>query len=275
MWVVWPAPSKWCVSQMNVRSRVVADKRELSKLAGSSSEDALDIPDDTLVSLAQAGDRAASRELFRRYHRKVFALAYNVLRSREDAEDVTQEAFVKAFTSLAEFKGDAAFYTWLYRITYNLSIDLKRKVSRRGGAAVEYEDSSSAEHEAIGAALIEGPSHALYRKQQRRLILDALAELSQEHRVAVVLREVEGLSYEEIARTTGVSQGTVMSRLFYARKRLQERLKEIGPSQSSREEPSPAVTETAVKGKGRHKESQPRRSVLGALKAAIRNSMIF
>jgi RNA polymerase sigma-70 factor (ECF subfamily) len=258
-----------------VADSIVANRRQLSKSAGESSEDASGASDDVLVSRAQTADRAASRELFRRYHRKVFGLAYSVLRSREDAEDVAQEAFVKAFTSLSEFKGDSAFYTWLYRITYNLSIDLKRKVARRGGATVEYEDTSSAEHEAIGAAPIEGPSQVLYRKQQRQLISDALAELSEEHRVAVVLREIEGLSYEEIARTTGVSQGTVMSRLFYARKRLQQRLKAIGPSWDGEGESVPHVASAGEKGRVRPERLGRGQSVLGALKAAIRNSMIF
>ncbi len=195
----------------------------------SSEHEADQIPDQILVQRVRAGDRGAYRELFQRYYQKIFALAFSVVRSREDAEDVTQDAFVKAYTSLAEFKGDSAFYTWLYRIAYNVAIDLTRKVSRRGGPAKEFQETDDYDGQEQVAA-IDGPHQELYRKQQMGLINRALQTLTEEHRATIVLRELDGLSYEEIADSTGVSVGTVMSRLFYARKKLKIALSEIAPA---------------------------------------------
>jgi RNA polymerase sigma-70 factor (ECF subfamily) len=191
-----------------------------------------EVPDVTLVQRAAQGDREAYRGLFDRYHSRIFAMSYELLRSREDAQDVTQEAFVKAYLSLADFKGESAFYTWLYRIAYNLVIDLKRKVTRRGGPASQFEESTTFDANAVigtVAGQVEGPHQTLFRKQQQDLLHSALSSLSDEHRATIVLREMDGFSYEEIADTTGVSVGTVMSRLFYARKKLQKVLLKLAP----------------------------------------------
>ena len=195
--------------------------------------------DAELVAKATDGDRNAYRILVERYERKVLALAYEITGSREDAEDVVQESFVKAYLSLGQFKGEAAFYTWLYRIVYNMAIDLRRKRARRG-AAVEF-DESQPEQGAAGGALHEGrfssPSEIIMRREEMAKFQRLMSEMSEEHRAVILLREVEGMSYGQIARTLGINKGTVMSRLFYARRKLQKGLND---------ESSPPVAETCL-----------------------------
>lgn len=190
------------------------------------------VSDFELVDKARAGDKQAYRALVEKYQERVFWICMNVLRSKEDAEDMAQETFVKAYLSLANFRGEAAFYTWLYRIAYNMAIDYKRKVKRSYGQEVQV-DSSAPE---VGdfaldkfAAEVESPDQILYHKQQALVIKAVLAEISDEHKTVFLLREVEGLSYDEISRIVGISKGTVMSRLHYARKKLQKSLAQFAP----------------------------------------------
>lgn len=191
------------------------------------------VGDKELVSRAAAGDKEAYRVLVEKYQKKCFAIAFEVTRSQEDAEDVVQEAFVKAYLSLPGFKGDSSFYTWLYRIVYNMAIDVKRRRGRQGGDVVEFDERKTVE-EGEGTLLAEerfaGPGEAMARKEQARRIREVLGDLSQEHRAVVMLREIEGLSYDEIARVLRINKGTVMSRLFYARKKLQKALADMAPS---------------------------------------------
>lgn len=197
--------------------------------------------DDVLVSRAARGDKEAYRVLVERYQSKVLGLAYEIVRNREDAEDITQETFVKAFLSLGSFKGQSSFYTWLYRIGYNMSVDFKRKLNRRGGVHVEFKETlrssgkrsdSESSGERIQDVLTgqsEGPQDALLRKETAAKLRDVFKELSDEHRAVMTLREIDGLSYEEIAEITGIPRGTVMSRLHYARKMMQKSLAEYAP----------------------------------------------
>ena len=154
-------------------------------------------------------------------------MVYGMLRNREDARDVTQEAFVKAYRNLAGFRLEASFYTWLYRIAMNLSIDHTRKRKRREIAGF---DESIASKDADGGidAIHHGdsPSKALERKQLLSRIMDCMQKLSDDQRQVILLREVEGLSYKEISDVMDIPEGTVMSRLFYARKKLQKLLSE-------------------------------------------------
>ncbi len=178
-----------------------------------------------LVQRAREGDRDAFRELVERYQGKVAALALGMLRSREDALDVVQETFAKAYQSLDRFKGDASFYTWVYRIAVNLCIDHRRRETKLPHVALEPGD-------ALGGAL-GGDAHGDEPFEQarageiRRRLRRAIAELTPEHRAVILLREVEGLSYEEISRVLDCPKGTVMSRLHYARRQLQSRLREL------------------------------------------------
>jgi RNA polymerase sigma-70 factor (ECF subfamily) len=200
--------------------------------------------DEELVAATLRGDRHSYRTLVERYQSRIFSMAYDVVRSKEDAEDVTQESFVKAFLSLDKFKGQSSFYTWLYRIAFNMAVDVRRKTSRRGGNHLEYKESlsvspsgrsdSTGESEQVSTLQnIEGPHEALVRKQAARKIQEVLAQLSDEHRAVITLREIDGLNYDEISEALGIPKGTVMSRLFYARKALQKALGEFAPESAS------------------------------------------
>ncbi|MBN8550364.1 MAG: sigma-70 family RNA polymerase sigma factor [Deltaproteobacteria bacterium] len=189
------------------------------------------ISDAELVAKASAGDKESYRVLVEKYQQRVFAIAFDVVRSREDAEDIAQESFVKAYLSLPEFKGESSFYTWLYRIAYNMAIDFRRRTVRRGGAPVEFDETrADVVAEASGSVQnrFGSPQELMLRKEESQQIQKVLTEISPEHRAVITLREIEGLSYEEIADVVGVSKGTVMSRLHYARKHLQQGLQALG-----------------------------------------------
>ena len=185
--------------------------------------------DRDLVARVIAGDREAYRVLVEKYQQRALGIALEIVKSREDAEDIVQESFVKAYLSLPEFKNQSAFYTWLYRIVYNMAIDFKRKMVRRGGDTLAYDEVSGETGGEDITGRVVGPHEAIVEKEQRARIARVMAELSAEHRAVIVLREVEGLSYDDIARVTGVTKGTVMSRLHYARKRMQGALADIAP----------------------------------------------
>ncbi|HEY1814023.1 MAG TPA: sigma-70 family RNA polymerase sigma factor [Kofleriaceae bacterium] len=178
--------------------------------------------DRELVEAARGGDREAFRTLFERYNRRAYALALGIVRQPDDALDVVQEAFIKAHKHLDRFEGTSSFYTWLYRIIMNLAIDLLRKRKRVTELA---EDSDEA---GLLPQLLGGnPGRALMDKEIRARIDAALAELSDNHRAVLVMRELEGLTYEEMAKAMGCSKGTIMSRLFHARKNMQRQLADL------------------------------------------------
>ncbi len=180
--------------------------------------------DRQLVERAARGDREAFGALVQRHQDRVFNLSYQIVRNREDALDVAQEAFVKAFASLSSFKGDASFATWVHRIVVNLAIDCLRR--RRRGDATSYDDRVAVSEEGdVGPVASENPETALGARQVRSLLSRGLEALPPAHRAVLVLREIEGLSYDEIARAVGCNLGTVMSRLFYARRKLQKTLR--------------------------------------------------
>jgi RNA polymerase sigma-70 factor (ECF subfamily) len=177
-----------------------------------------------LVERARQGDRESFGTLVRHHQDRAFNLAYQIVRNREDALDISQEAFARAYTSLLTFKGEASFATWLHRIVVNLAIDsLRRK--QRGGIAT-YDDARAVPEEwGAGLTATEDPATALETKQVRALLTRGIAQLPPAQRAVLVLREIEGMSYEEISRAVGCTLGTVMSRLFYARRKLQQVLK--------------------------------------------------
>lgn len=166
-----------------------------------------------LVSAAMAGDTAAFARMVQRYRPFAVAVAYRILRDRRDAEDVAQDAFVRVHKHAADFRGTANFRTWLYRIVHNLAIDLLRRRSPWHGIE------SRADAEDVPDAL--DPAMALDRTRFIETMQVCLDALPAHHRTAILLREVEGMSYEEIARAMGCPKGTVMSRLFHARRRMQ------------------------------------------------------
>ena len=180
-----------------------------------------------LVKRVQAGDHGAFRELFDRYNKRVFAVAFGVLKNRQDAADCVQEGFVKVYKHLPNFQGTSSFYTWLYRIVMNLAIDqLRRRKTTRPAEYDERRESEEPGDDAIVSRMLdENPRKALIRRELVQRMEAALAELPEYHRQVILLREVEGMSYEEMAETLEVPKGTIMSRLFHARKKMQESLR--------------------------------------------------
>lgn len=224
---------------MYVRGRGVAAKplnnssfeASTSHEVASSPEPAADPESDIgLVQRAQQGDSRAFEALFIRYRGRAYAVAIGILKNPEDAMDVVQEAFIKVHRHLPRFEGASSFYTWLYRIVVNLGIDNLRR--RRRAPSVSFDDhmqkypESIAEsaHAGAGPSSPEPPSARTEQAELRTKLEAALAELPPHHRAVIVLREIEGMSYEQIAQTLDVPRGTVMSRLFHARRKLQTAL---------------------------------------------------
>jgi RNA polymerase sigma-70 factor (ECF subfamily) len=188
--------------------------------------------DQELVEKARQGDARAFRQLVELHQSRLFAVAYGMLRDRDEAMDAVQDAFIKAHKKLTEFEGNAAFSTWLYRICVNLCIDRKRADARRrkvdldDALATEIgDDSLYAESEIGGRLSGANPLKNTADKELGGELARAMASLSEDHRSILLLREVEGMSYEEIAETLGIPRGTVMSRLFHARRNMQRLLR--------------------------------------------------
>jgi RNA polymerase sigma-70 factor (ECF subfamily) len=187
-------------------------------------------PDDLeLVVRCQNGDAQAFGELVTRYRSKVFAMIYNMVRNEQDAWDIAQEGFLKAWKSITRFRRQSAFYTWLYRIVTNVAIDWLRRRKIEGGT--EFDDSVELRNIEPGSATTpkaaETPQRKLERDEIRARIDEAVGRLSPEHRQVIMLREMDGLEYHEIAEVVGCELGTVMSRLFYARRKMQTMLKDV------------------------------------------------
>jgi RNA polymerase sigma-70 factor (ECF subfamily) len=172
--------------------------------------------DEELVERARRGESQAREELFRRSRDIAYRVAYRHLGHADDAMDAVQNAFIKVFRHLDEFDGRSQFRTWLLRIVTNAALDIGRKRSRRSALRLAEPDSEGAE-----AAVEEDPAHGLHRQDLRRLLDEALARLNPDIRSTFVLFAEAGLSYKEIAESLGVPIGTVMSRLHFARQKLQ------------------------------------------------------
>ncbi len=173
-----------------------------------------------LISRCQQGDQEALKEIFERHHRKVYRVAYGVLRQREEALDIVQEVFIKLFRSIKNFRGKSRFSTYLYRMAVNTAIDHVRKAGKSHVSSLDQEEGFQPAEEPE-----RRPDRILLYKEMEGKVNEALNELPADQRTAIVLREVEGLSYQEIAETMKSSIGTVMSRLHYGRRRMQELLK--------------------------------------------------
>jgi RNA polymerase sigma-70 factor (ECF subfamily) len=188
--------------------------------------------DDELILKAQAGDLRSFDLLVRRYQRKIYFLAYRMVKNHDSADDIAQETFIRAYSAIKSFKLGYGFYTWLYRICMNLSINLLKRQKfiipesqlARTGKLPPEEEASPLEKEAPGA----DPLNHYALKELESKIDKALDSLPPKYKAVLVLRIYEDLSYEEIAGTLKISVGTVMSRLFRARSRMQELLKEYG-----------------------------------------------
>jgi RNA polymerase sigma-70 factor, ECF subfamily len=192
-------------------------------------ERAVKTEDYTLIERFKAGDETAFKELAEKYYRKVYNVVLGMLRNPDDALDVTQDVFVKIYRNLKGFKGDSQLYTWMFRIAANQAIDHKRKLMRRE-STFEYDDKLQTEtpidapEDLLPDRSSGNPQAILSRKELNETIAAAMEKLGKKHREVIVLREIDGMSYEEIATTVNCSIGTVMSRLHHARKNLQKLL---------------------------------------------------
>lgn len=184
--------------------------------------------DRVLIARAQQGDMAAFRQLVDRHQRRAFAIALALVRDENDARELVQDAFLRVFKSLGSFQGGSSFFTWLYRIITNLSIDLIRKPGRQladiDEARFESDESQEAEFPLLSRVDGADPADVVRRREIAKRLQAALDALPPYHRGVIVMREIEGLSYEEMAQAMNVSKGTIMSRLFHARQKLQKAL---------------------------------------------------
>ena len=189
-----------------------------------------DVSELDLVKQCQAGQTEAFDQLVTRYRTRVFAMIYNMVHNEQDAWDLAQDSFLKAWKSIKRFQGKSSFYTWIYRIVMNVTIDWLRKKQVKGTGA-EFDDAIQLkEVDPASRTLPKAdplPHQRMERTEIRARIDAAIAQLSPEHRAVILMKETEDMQYHEIAETLGCSIGTVMSRLFYARKKLQNLLRDV------------------------------------------------
>jgi RNA polymerase sigma-70 factor, ECF subfamily len=187
-----------------------------------------DVSDLSLVRRVQRGDKGAFDALVLKYQHKVVKLVMRYVRNPAEAEDVAQEAFIKAYRALPQFRGDSAFYTWLYRIAINTA---KNAVVSRDRSPVEYDlDTQNSDDSYDMQSRLkdpETPEGLVLTEEIRGTVNSAIDALPEDLRTAIVLRELEGLSYEEIAASMGCPVGTVRSRIFRAREAIDRRLREV------------------------------------------------
>jgi len=183
--------------------------------------------DQALVRAAQGGDMAAFEELVGRHRDKIYARAYTMMRNEEEAIDLSQEAWVKGWQRLGQFHGESSFGTWMTRIVINLCLDQLRKQKRQRTESLEEISEESGGVERQMPIVTVNPTAGLERGELRQRIDRALGQLSYEHRTVLVLHEFEEMEYKQIAKEMGCSIGTVMSRLFYARRKLAALLSDL------------------------------------------------
>ena len=189
-----------------------------------------DVPELDLVRQAQAGDTEAFDRLVSRSRTRIFGMIYNMVHNEQDAWDLAQDSFLKAWKSIARFRGQSSFYTWMYRIVMNVTIDWLRKKQVKGAGA-EFDDAIQLKEIDPSSRTVPHAGPLPHEGMQGREIRDridaAIEQLSPEHRAVILMKEIEDMQYREIAESLGCSIGTVMSRLFYARKKLQNLLRDV------------------------------------------------
>jgi RNA polymerase sigma-70 factor, ECF subfamily len=194
------------------------------------SEETPQVDERDLVARARRNDVSAYEQLVARYQGKIYGLVYNMTSNKEDTEDLVQDVFVKAFRSLPRFRGGSSFYTWIYRIAINHTINFLKK--RRKGAELSLDDEDKGierDPAYVELSARESPVRDAFLSELQEKLNKALLTLSENHRTVVVLHDIQGVPHDEIARMMGCSEGTVRSRLFYARQRLQAELSEYAP----------------------------------------------
>lgn len=185
------------------------------------------LPEDTRDAFAAAdGDKAAFERLVRKYEKYVYTTVYAVVRNREDAFDVSQEVFLKLYHSIGSFKGESSFSSWLYRIARNGALDFLRRGKKHSAISLDYEDEDGNRYilQLPDMDPAGDPEHRLLKNERKKILYDAMDELSDEHREILLLRDINGLTYDEIAVRLKLEVGTVKSRLFRAREALRKKL---------------------------------------------------
>ena len=189
----------------------------------ASKAAAADAPgDQKLVKRAQGGNLEAYDELIRRYQERIYATIYHMTANHEDANDLAQETFIKAYQALKSFKGDSSFFTWVYRIAVNKTINFLKQRKNKTHMSLNDLD-FNAEHDPDLVALVSDktPRREVNLIELQEKLNGAMQKLSETHRLVVTLHDVQGLSHEDISKIMGCNTGTVRSRLFYARQQLQ------------------------------------------------------
>ena len=185
-----------------------------------TKEDQSSASDEQLVEAAKKGHMGAFEELVARHRDKIYARAFSMMRNEDEAIDLSQEAWVKSWQRLKQFQGESSFGTWITRIVINLCLDQLRRRKRQRTDSIEEMNEESGGVERQMPVVTVNPTERLERGELRKKIDQALGQLSYEHRTVLVLHEFEELEYKEVAKAMGCSIGTVMSRLFYARRRM-------------------------------------------------------
>ena len=185
------------------------------------------VHDEELILRLQRGDEWAFQLMVRRFRKKIFSIAFGITLDTEESQDIMQEVFLQVYRTIGDFRGDASLSTWLHRITVNRSLNWKRRWARRFKWLHVSTDSADDHPAAEPESELPSPEIRMANAQTRQQIDNALKMLPDQARTVFVLRELEGLSYEEIADATGIKMGTVRSRLFHARKRLKEILQPL------------------------------------------------
>jgi RNA polymerase sigma-70 factor (ECF subfamily) len=178
-----------------------------------------------LVNKARAGDLSAFDELVRRYQERIYATVFHMTSNHEDANDLTQETFIKAHQALKSFKGDSSFFTWIYRIAVNKTINLlKQRKNRIHISLNDMEMNAENDPELVSLVSHKTPRRDMNLSELQEKLNTAMLTLSEDHRLVVTLHDIQGLSHEEIGKIMDCNVGTVRSRLFYARQQLQAQL---------------------------------------------------
>lgn len=196
-----------------------------------TAEHEIDLEDDrVLAQRAKEGDMRAYEDLVERYYGKLYGLIYNMTSNKEDTEDMIQEVLIKAYTSLPKFKGNSSFYTWIYRIAINRTINFLKKRRRKQALSLDQVDGGLERDPAyVELSSKITPVRDVKILELQEKLNTALQTLSEKHRAVVVLHDIQGIPHLEISRMLGVSEGTLRSRLYYARQQLQSELAEFAP----------------------------------------------
>ncbi|HCQ79717.1 MAG TPA: RNA polymerase subunit sigma-24 [Verrucomicrobiales bacterium] len=196
-----------------------------------SSESVNESPADTdevLVARAQSGNTSAFDQLVIRYSPRLYGMIYHMTSNKEDANDLTQDVFAKAYRSLRRFRGRSSFYTWIYAIGTNMTLNFLKKRNRRAAWSLDNLDSGIQNDEAmVDLAHAANPRHQSDLNELQKKLNEALQSLSNRHRAVVTMFDIQGIPHAEISKILKVSEGTVRSRLFYAHRQLQGHLEEF------------------------------------------------